>query len=115
MGILVDEKLDMIQQRALTARKANRILGCTKSNVASRSREDTLTLFSSLVRPHLESCAQLWSTQHRKDTDLLEQVQSGATKMIRGLDHLSYDGRLREFFSLQKRRLQGDLISAFQY
>ncbi|KFV74245.1 hypothetical protein N307_14581, partial [Dryobates pubescens] len=117
LGILVDEKLNMSQQCALAAQNVNYILGCIKRSIASRLRELIVPFCSPLVRLHLEYCIQFWSPCYRKDLNVMECVQRRATRMIRGPEHLYYEGRLKELglFCLEKRRFHGDLIVAFQY
>ena len=114
LGVHVHSSLKVESQVDRVVKNAFGMLGFIGQNIEYRSWDVLLKLYKTLLRPHLEYCVQFWSPYYRKDIIKLERVQKRFTRMLPGLDGLSYKETLDRLglFSLESRRLRDDLIEA---
>ena len=81
-GILIQDNLKVSEQCLKAANTANKIMGMMNRTFSYKSKLLVDTLYTSLVRPHLDYCAQAWRPFLREDIDLLENVQHRASRMV---------------------------------
>lgn len=116
LGVIVNSENKSTDQVTAAVKKARRMLAMLNRTFSKMSPEVFLPAYSALVRSQLEYCVQAWSPHLLGDVQKLERVQRAATRLVPGLRGLSYEDRLNRLnlFSLERRRVRGDLIQVFK-
>ena len=117
LGVWTDNKLKFSGHVSHIVAKGSQLLGLIKRSFVHRDVNVIKTLYTALVRPHLEYANVVWHPRYKKDIEQLERVQRRATKLVCSLRHVPYESRLRqmELPSLVYRRYRGDMIEVFKY
>jgi len=116
LGVMISSDLKCSQQCMYAYTKANRVMGMIKRTITYKDPRIMLSLYKTLVRPHVEYCSSAWNPYYRKDKELLERVQHRYTKMIINMHDKAYEDRLRclGLWTLEERRNRQDLIEVFR-
>ena len=95
---------------------ANSRLGVIRNTFHRIEKVGFLDLYKCMVRPILEYCNSVWSPYLKKHHTMLEKIQRRATKMISGMETLSYSERLKvlQITTLYYRRQRQDMLQVYR-
>ena len=115
LGVIFDDKLSFSIHITEQVNKANRIMGAIRRSFTDLNSDNFRNLFTTMICPHLEYAAVVWSPHMKKDIQLIENVQRRATKLPK-ISNLPYSERLRQLDlpTLRYRRIRGDMIEVFK-
>ena len=116
LGVYIDNELKFRSHIDRMSKKANGVLGLIRRSFEYINTDMFKTLFTSLVRPHLEYGNIIWAPYYKKDIKVIENVQRRGIKMEPELKDLGYEERLKRLSlpSLVYRRFCGDMIETYK-
>ncbi len=116
LGVIFQENMNFNMHINDKVKKANRNVGLIFKTFTFMNIKMFLTLYKSIVRPHLEYASVIWTPYLKKDKIAIENVQRRATRMVMDLTSLPYHERLKILGlpTLEYRRLRADMIQVYK-
>ena len=116
LGVIVEsngEFREHVQEKTL---KASQICGWIMRTFHLRSPTPMMTVFKSLVQPHLDYCSVIWYPRSACHINKVERVQRVFTRQVQGMKHLSYWDRLQrlKIYSQQRRMERYKILHVFK-
>ena len=118
LGIYISNNLSWTMQAEAAVSKARTMAAWTLRTFHTRDRHPMMTIWNSLIRPHLDHCSPLWSPRpsHYKEIDLLEDTLRSFTRNINGMENFDYAHRLKilKTYSIQRRHERYKILYIFK-
>jgi len=116
LAVQVHRSLKVATQVEKVVKKAYGMLAFIGWGIEFKNWQLMLEPYRILLRPHFEYSVQFWSPHYQKDVEALERVQKRFTRMLPGMEGISYEEKLEKvcLFSLERQRLRGDLIEVYK-
>ena len=114
--VTIDDDLTFEPHILEIVKKANERCGMFRRNFDFVDAEIFPLLYKTVVIPHLEYAASVWSPRKMEQIKKIEGIERRATKYIPEMSNLTYPERLRKpkLPTLLLRRLRGDLIEVYK-
>ena len=116
LGVTITNDATFVAQIDKSVKKASRLAGWILRVFQTREHIAMITLFKSMVLPHIEYCCPLWSPLNLGMIRKIETIQRSFTSKIHTLQNENYWGRLKklDMFSLERRRERYQIIYVFK-
>ena len=116
LGIRITNSLKPTVHCEKASGKAMSALRLLRSTFSRLMQDNFRIIFSTYVRPHLEYCLQAVGPYMKKNFNTLERIQRRASKIVKGMKHLSYEERLKRLrlIKIEDRAKRGDLIETYK-
>ena len=75
LGVQISADMKCSKQSMYACNKDMKVLGMIKRTIRFKDTRVMLSLYKSLVRPHVEYCISAWNPHYKKDKELIEKVQ----------------------------------------
>ena len=117
LGVIFDSNLTFEEHILNQVKKANAIVGLIRRSFLHLTPSTFRQLFVSFVRPHLEYAQVIWSPKLKKHSDLIENVQRRATKIVDSCKHQTYENRLQQINipTMKYRRAVSDMVEVYKH
>jgi len=115
LGVMISSDLKCSQQ-CMYAYTRTRVMGIIRRMISHKEPKIMLSLYKTLVKPHVEYCSFAWNSYYSKVKELSEKIQHRYTKMIMNMQDKVHEDRLwcLRLWTIEEKRNKQEVFKIYR-